>query len=232
MGNCDLIRKTGSGDVALSYDDWEPAFFDCGGKLYLDLDSPQRRQRYLDYLSHCISRRPSDLAARVRCVLLACSAGQAEIVFEGLHALFTLLAEKGDGLRMRLLQAGAPWLTPEQSRLLAALSERKAGEPEVPRIVEKLETGEPDIPVFADEDVLLEVSDYLENGQTELAQAALERALRVDQDNALLTSMLLDIFRRSKDRARLVKLREELSAMNEQTARLWDEVASELAGAA
>jgi tetratricopeptide (TPR) repeat protein len=187
-----LISHTGSKPVPFFQDAWEPAFFDCNGKLCPELPDPALCERYLAYLHHRILRNPRDLLAHTRRVMLALAGNQQALVYAALTDLFTALGEKGADLRAGLLEKCRPVLTLEQAQALLDEPHASQGSPLVARHLANVHA--------VALSVLEEVRELLENGQVELAQNMLEQALPQDQDNLELTQELLEIYRRSRNR--------------------------------
>jgi hypothetical protein len=219
-----LISHTGSKPVSFFQDAWEPAFFNCGGKLCPELSDPAWCERYLTYLHHRILRNPRDLLAHTRRVMLALSGNQPTLVYAALTDLFAALGDKGADLRTGLLEKCRPILTSEQAQALLAEPRSVHNSPLVTRHRADVHA--------AELSVLEEARALLEDGQAELAQNMLEQALPQDQDNLELTQELLEIYRRSRNRDAALRTLDSLPAPGAETRRLWDDLLASLGAVA
>lgn len=211
-----LVQHTG-GDPVISFQDtWEPAFFNCSGKLCPELPDPALGDRYLAYLHHRITKNPRDLLAHVRRVLLALSGKQQALVYVALTDLFVTLESKGTELRTGLLEKCRSALTPDQIQALLAESDAPHGYPLVTRHHADLRPVELSM--------LEEARELLGNGQVELAQYMLEQALPQDPNNLELTAELLEIYRRSQNTTDALRIYSTLGSLSDEARRLWSDL--------
>lgn len=211
-----LISHTGSNPDPAFTDAWEPAFFNCDGRLCPELHDPVLHGRYLDYLHHRIIRNPRDLLAHTRRILLALSGNRSALVYAALADLFAALGDKGADLRTGLLQKCRAALTSEQAQALLA-------KPPVERggslIIRHRTIAHP-----VKLSVLEEARELLENGQVELAQYMLEQALPQDPSNLEITTELLEIYRRSQNTADAMRTLAAIEPLSDDARRLWNQL--------
>lgn len=225
-----LIKSTASRPVHAFSDAWDPLFFECGGDICPNLPNPALRERYLGYLHQRVSRNPHDLISHVRRITLALSEPRSALVYESLHDLFVLLGSRGKDLRAGLLERCRPVITPEQEQTLLAMS---AGVVNpglsrcMPLVIRKRLDSQPVAAGVLDESRVL-----LENGQVELAQYLLEQALPKEPDNLEITRELLEIYRRSRNRADAMRTFATLGPLGAKPRQLWDDLLGLLGAAA
>ncbi|MDD4912016.1 MAG: hypothetical protein PHP57_06935 [Sideroxydans sp.] len=228
MTNYSLVRSENLKPEDFYTDLWEPMFFDSGNKLCPQLPSANLHHRYLGYLRHRITRNPLDLLSHIRIVSLTLADGKTEQMYEALLSLFKVLGEKGESLRMGLLEKCNTKLSSQQIAML--LSQAALNEVSRTSYAETLIVRHHAAVQKNEINVLGEVRDYLENGQVELAQCLLEKALTDEPDNWALTTELLEIYRRSQNYEAALLLRPKLNISNTEVNRLWDDVLEGLKG--
>ena len=226
IASASLVRLVGEERPAIPATGWEPAFFDCGGRLCPDLPGPDHCDRYLEHLRRRIGREPGDLLAHVRRILLAHACRRNAEVEEGLSELFGILGDKGQSLRKRLLDLCGPALPAGRLQALeAAIAGQHGGErtAALPLVVRR-QREEGKAP-SGQQDALAEAAECLDNGQVEEALVLLEGALLERPNDAAITRALLDIYRRSRDLPRLQTMRSRLADLDEPLRQVWEEAA-------
>ncbi|WP_126445241.1 tetratricopeptide repeat protein [Sulfuricystis multivorans] len=203
-------------------DDWQPAFFDCHGKLCPVLPSAEHAERYLDFLKHRIARQPADLLAHVRRILLARAYRQKKVTAEALHDLFRVLENRGAGLRTHLLTLCSPLLDTQSLERLGHFAE--ASQPHPPAIVIRLANRgtSSSRPEAGNSTLLVEALDHLEAGQVDEARSLLEKHLPANPSDVEATRLLLDIYRRSRDHSAKTAMRKRIEPVPEAVRPLWE----------
>lgn len=223
-----LVRSENPKTELFYIDAWEPLFFNSGNKLCPQFTSANSHHRYLGYLRHRIIRNPLDLLSHIRIILLTLADGKTEQMYEALLSLFRVLGEKGESLRLGLLDKCSAMLSSQQVATLLSLSTMKAASrtscAETLIIRHHATVSKNEINVLGD------VHEYLENGQVELAQCLLEKTLTSEPDNWDLTTELLEIYRRSQNYEAALLLRPKLRISNAEVNRLWGDVLESLKG--
>ncbi|MFN3884171.1 MAG: hypothetical protein ACK4Q4_05355 [Rhodocyclaceae bacterium] len=228
-----FVRKRVPETCHAPIEEWQPAFFDPLGKLCPMLPSAIHAERYLDFLEHRIARRPTDLLAHVRRILLARAHRRSDVVADALQDLFRVLGGKGAGLRAHLLELCEPLLDAET---LAGLRESSSTTPRqaktaiVTRLAGKRWVARPTASGKAA--ILTEALSCLENGQVEEACGLLESHLRTSPGDVGVTRILLDIYRRAHDYRAFAALRAQLEPLPESVRPLWEATAASLARSA
>ncbi|MDI6750772.1 MAG: tetratricopeptide repeat protein [Pseudomonadota bacterium] len=203
-------------------DDWQPAFFDCHGRLCPVLPSAAHAERYLDFLKHRIARQPADLLAHVRRILLAREYRQKKVTAEALQDLFRVLGDRGAGLRARLLTLCFPLL--DSQSLKGLRQSAGASRPLPPAIV--IRQANRGIPTSQSEGgnatLLAEALDHLEAGQVDEARSLLEKYLPANPGDVGATRLLLDIYRRARDYSAMTSMRKQIEPLPEAVRPLWE----------
>jgi hypothetical protein len=193
-----------------------------------------------------IARDPLDLRAHLQRLSLALDAGTeepAEMIFAALLDLFLALGDKGRELRAAVLNMARSQLPHTDYSFLAQhlgnglqrmdvlpmttgsildrsvfgnsrLVERQRAEAEAGAGAEALN---PD-------HALDMAAMHLENGDLNSAVAVLEAALLSDFTNAAVAADLLEIYRRSRDTARFLAMKQRLEKMGLSLAAEWNEL--------
>lgn len=227
--NTPFVSKLVPESCLPSLEEWQPAFFDCRGKLCPDFPSPAHAERYLDFLAHRIARRPNDLLAHVRRILMARAYRQGKILVEALQALFRVLGGRGAGLRAHLLRLCEPLLDAATVQTLRnpASSARSAAIVIVTRSVSQRTSARP--AASGESALLTEALSYLDDGQIDEARSLLERHLKAFPADVGATQALIEIYQRARDHRALVALRQQLEPLPESVRPLWQAAAARLA---
>jgi hypothetical protein len=219
-----LIRKLDDEAFLPSEREWEPVFFDCQGRLCPTLPSPSHAERFLAFLKHAIFRRPNDLVAHVRRILIARAHRQKKIVGEALQDLFHVLGNRGQGLRKHLLALCAPFLDEE------ILQRLQSPIPAVETNAIVIRLTNQKFPAHgaqhSDASPVAEALEYLEDGQVTEARNLLEKQLMASPDDVAATRLLLDIYRRARDQHALTAMRSRLDPLPDLVRPLWNEAAA------
>ncbi len=224
MADQTLVKRSTGESGGFTFDHWEPAFFDCQGKLCPELPSPELKPRYLDFLHHQVARRGNDLTAHVRRIMLSLDgADHSQLTYKALYDLFSALGNNGQALRARMLERCRGSLTSDQAQTLQnALDGESDGVGSADRIA-VIRRSDPLLQV-SEKSLLDDVRDHLENGQVDLAQSMLEQALQADANNAELTRELLEIYRRSRHTEAALRTRANLGNLSPEVRKLWDDM--------
>lgn len=223
-----FVRKLVPEPCAASLEEWQPAFFDTGGKLCPVMPSAAHAERYLDFLRHRIVRRPTDLTAHVRRILVARAYRLDKLIPGALQDLFRVLGDKGAGLRAHLLTLCAPLLDPATLQKLRGFSVAAGTLP--PAIVVRSADIEKTAgrTMGASTTMFAEALACLEDGQVDEARNLLESHLVASPGDIEATRVLLDIYLRARDMEALESLRARLEPLSQPVQSLWDEVAANL----
>ena len=98
--------------------DVSPAFMHAGLHLRPQRLPARARRELSRHLGFRVARRPADLVAHTRRILLNAAIGDPDACYAALLDLFWVLGHRGSALRQRLLRAVAPVLEPAQRSLL------------------------------------------------------------------------------------------------------------------
>ncbi|MDD3650853.1 MAG: tetratricopeptide repeat protein [Immundisolibacter sp.] len=181
-----------------------------------ELPSPEAALRLM---SHRILANPADLLSHVRRILVLIDSAEPAELTGALADLFMVLRDQGEALKRRLLRFAAARLTPQQWDLLerhldgglepwsetagaltgSLLSLGYGGVREVVRLLENHRPA-------AAPNALELARAHLEYGDLDAARDTLETALRTDPDDAEAAAALLEIYRHTRDNARLAAM--------------------------
>lgn len=210
----------------------EPAF---GLAEERALRIPERWPRPLaaDFLAHLVAREPANLRAHVQRVGLCLERRAAGDLYAALLDLFLALGPRGTPLRRRMLRAADQVLAPHHAAflyvslmggLVATAPHPSARGSMLTRSVTGSLTAvtKRDGPAPARSAPLEEARTYITEGDVEAARLVLETALAADPGNADLAEELLGLYRATRDRAALARMRERLgSRLPDATS--WDD---------
>lgn len=197
--------------------------FDIAGNRRLSLPDLASPYAGAVYLGHRILENPADFRSHVQRILLLNDKGD-EIDLQGaLVDLYIALGDKGEGLKLRLLELAAPRLSRTAQAFLRQrlASGLKPWETAVSRMrssllslgfsgVHELVGRRAKRSVSAYANAVEEARACLEYGQVDEAREVLERALRQDPGNDVIAAELMEIYQYTRDDERLAIMRQFL----------------------
>jgi hypothetical protein len=213
-------------------------YFECVDSTDLTL-AEIRSERVRDYLCHCISRNPADLRAHVRRIVMEHRVGDGEALYSALADLFLVLGQRGRGLRQRLLRGSEARLRPEHYRALSMSLETGLAEAHVLHAPGALlgsgHDGEFGFVRRIAQDAAPPLEEprtlarqFLEYSQIEEAREILERANLEQWGDPALQQELLDLYRATRDAARLEGMARQLLDRGVALLPEWQELAAQL----
>lgn len=185
------------------------------------------------HLAVRVARDPLNLQAHVQRIHLLIDQGDGPRLAGALGDLFLALGDKGQGLRRTMLERAQPHLPVETARQFSDRLE--VGLPHTGRLpaadgsvlcrgiagsvhmVERQRATRP-----AETDAIDLAIMHLEHGDIDGAREVLETALLAAPADAALTTELLDLYRRSRDEAGFLAMRERLTARGASLGSDWD----------
>ncbi len=220
----------------------EPAFR-VDGERGVRLPAALRDRHTARYLAQRVVRNPGDLHAHVQRIHLHLDLKDGDGTNAALTDLFIALGAGGGALRQRLLAVAAPLLTAElhdalEAALTTPLEPRTALSHGAGAVLTRGLTGSCQLveQVVAQSrggagDALVEADELLQEGQLEAATRVLEEALATTPERGDIQSLLLDIYRRTRDVRRFHASCDRLRSSGQPLPEEWLELADELSGA-
>ncbi len=179
----------------------------------LKLDYKDFNEQAMEYLTHKVSRNPSDLQSHTQRIYMYLADFDSNKVYSALLDLFIALGNKGFPLRNRVLQESRNILKRQQyealkDKLQSGLSAHHSMPLAPSSVLTKSYCGHNTLirritnskPTSHTIDPLAEASQYLEYGQVEQAKTLLEDAVLEQPWRKDLQDDLLDIYRATLDR--------------------------------
>ena len=202
------LQNTQTDDTKLCID----VMFLISNNSSLKLDYKQFNEQAMEYLTHNVSRNPSDLQSHIQRIYMYMADFDGERIYSALLDLFITLGNKGLQLRSRVLRESRHILKLKQYN---ALKDKlkcgvNANDP-MPRsqtsVLTKSYTGQPKLieriavkkPAILEFDPILEAGQYLEYGQIDDARTLLEGAVLEEPWRKDLQDDLLEIYRVTLD---------------------------------
>lgn len=195
----------------------EPCFLDRSD--WLTRPPVHSRKKIAQYLTHLITRAPVDLTSHTHRVTLHRIEGDANSTYGALLDLFTVLGDKGEALRRRLLNAAAAVLTSEQLSLLTTVIDQNDTLPPYSphAVLSNPTTNSGDLirqtqesSDKSDEDPLQIAGDLLNSGQVDAAQRLLEETLLASPQREDISNELLQIYHHTSNRDACINMLQQL----------------------
>jgi hypothetical protein len=216
--------------------DTEPVF-QLFGSTDLHFDTHGLQDKFTEYFGYSVARNPNDLLTHVQRINLHVRNKEADRAEGALLDLFIVLGKKGTALREHMLKIVNPLLNQKAKEFFlvnfshgisatdvmpgsaySVLTKAVSGTTELVQQVEALQN--------EDLDPLQEARDCLEYGQIIEAQCILEAAIIEQPDRAEIHHELLDIYRYTADEVSFYAMRNQLEAMHNPLAQLWEGMAN------
>jgi len=202
------LQNTQTDDTKLCID----VMFLISNNSSLRLNYNQFNEQAMEYLTHNVSRNPSDLQSHIQRIYMYMADFDGDRIYSALLDLFITLGNKGLQLRRRVLRESRHILKMQQYDALrdklecgvnandpmplapsSVLTKSYTGQP---KLIERIAAEKPASPKF---DPILEAGQYLEYGQIEEAKTLLEGAVLEEPWRKDLQDDLLEIYRVTLD---------------------------------
>ncbi|MCU7918297.1 MAG: hypothetical protein KZQ95_08045 [Candidatus Thiodiazotropha sp. (ex Epidulcina cf. delphinae)] len=240
-----LITLTGSPAESVCLTDMEgrlePAFLIAyRGRLHIDASG--WREKAKAAYAHAIANTPTALWLHVQRIGLLAETADPDIL-GAIVDLFLVLDDKGTALRKRMLALAKPLLEPEDYAILDSHPKRRSPGASLPPLHAKTSMLSPGITGHArlvtieetasggDEDPLETARQQIAYGQTDQALQTLETAIMAEPQRAELHQALLEIYRHSRERDRILGmwqyLKGELNPAEDEWRHLLDQFSEE-----
>jgi len=202
------LRTTQTDETKLCID----VMFLISNNSSLRLNYNQFNVQAMEYLTHNVSRNPSDLQSHIQRIYMYLADFDGDRIYSAVLDLFISLGNKGFQLRRRILRESRHILKLQQYGALrdklecgvdasdpmplapySVLTKSYTGQP---KLIERISTTRPEPAEF---DPILEAGQYLEYGQIQEAKTLLEGAVLDEPWRKDLQDDLLDIYRVTLD---------------------------------